>query len=218
MTSVKAEQPWVEVVPSLGAAVDIASIRKVASEYEARLRWKVLNPKIDVYRDLNLPPNTFSVALEHIACTAKGPISYEVEHWYQTSSGQTLRHQAFNPQEQSLARTREEKWIAETSTLGSLVLSPYGSDPRSFVCAYVTAKCSKRRFQWPIPNLTPLEGPTDRLNALNKAHRDKFLPTCASFKSHSCGFAKYCPAQTEKPEPLPQEGRKLKQVQLSLGV
>jgi putative RecB family exonuclease len=33
-----------------------------------------------------------------------------------------------------------------------------------------------------------------------------------------CGFARYCAAKTEKPEPLPEGGRKLKQVQLALAV
>jgi putative RecB family exonuclease len=33
-----------------------------------------------------------------------------------------------------------------------------------------------------------------------------------------CGFAKYCAAKTAKPEPLPEGGRKLKQVQLTLAV
>jgi putative RecB family exonuclease len=33
-----------------------------------------------------------------------------------------------------------------------------------------------------------------------------------------CGFAKYCAARTAKPEPLPEGGRKLKQVQLTLAV
>jgi putative RecB family exonuclease len=33
-----------------------------------------------------------------------------------------------------------------------------------------------------------------------------------------CGFAKYCAAKTAKPEPLPEGGRKLKQMQLTLGV
>jgi putative RecB family exonuclease len=33
-----------------------------------------------------------------------------------------------------------------------------------------------------------------------------------------CGFAKYCAAKTAKPEPLPEGGRKLKQVQLALAV
>lgn len=33
-----------------------------------------------------------------------------------------------------------------------------------------------------------------------------------------CGFARYCAAKTAKPEPLPEGGRKLKQVQLTLAV
>jgi putative RecB family exonuclease len=33
-----------------------------------------------------------------------------------------------------------------------------------------------------------------------------------------CGFAKYCAAKTPKPEPLPEGGRKLKQVQLTLAI
>jgi putative RecB family exonuclease len=33
-----------------------------------------------------------------------------------------------------------------------------------------------------------------------------------------CGFAKYCAAKTAKPEPLPENGRKRKQVQLALAV
>jgi putative RecB family exonuclease len=33
-----------------------------------------------------------------------------------------------------------------------------------------------------------------------------------------CGFAKYCAAKTAKPEPLPEGGRKLRQVQLALAV
>jgi putative RecB family exonuclease len=33
-----------------------------------------------------------------------------------------------------------------------------------------------------------------------------------------CGYVKYCPAQNTKPEPLPQEGRKQRLVQLSLAV
>ena len=33
-----------------------------------------------------------------------------------------------------------------------------------------------------------------------------------------CGFAKYCPAKTEKPEPLPETGRKQRIVQLALAV
>jgi hypothetical protein len=178
-TSVEAEQPWVEVVPSLGAAVDIASIRKVNHEYAARLRWKVLNPNIDIYRDLNLPLNAYSIALEHIACTAQGPISYEVEHWYQTPNGRTLHHRILSLKEQSLSLAREKKWLAETATPWSQILSPYGSDSRSFVCAYVTAKCSKQKFRWPLHNLTPLDGPVDRLKTLNQAHTAQFIPACS---------------------------------------
>jgi CRISPR/Cas system-associated exonuclease Cas4 (RecB family) len=33
-----------------------------------------------------------------------------------------------------------------------------------------------------------------------------------------CGFAKYCAAKTDKPEPLPESGQKLKLVQLALQI
>jgi hypothetical protein len=173
-----AKEQWVEVVPSLGSAVDLSSIRKVSNEYEARLRWKVLNPNIDVYQKFHLPENSFTVGLEHIACSPRGPMSYEVEHWFQTPTQQKLYWKRFSLQEQALARTREEKWLHDTQTPWSQILSPFGSDPRSFVCAYVTAKCAKQPFQWPIPNLTPLEGQIERLKAMNKAHAAKFIPQC----------------------------------------
>jgi hypothetical protein len=36
-----AKEQWVEVVSSLGSAVDLNSIRKVSNEYEARLRGRI---------------------------------------------------------------------------------------------------------------------------------------------------------------------------------
>jgi hypothetical protein len=172
-----AKEQWIEVVPSF-SSVDIASIRKISNEYEARLRWNILNPRLDIYREFHLPEHSFTVSLEHIACTSRGPISYEVERWYQTPDIQKLYWKRFTLKEQALARTREEKWLHDTQTSWSQISSPFGSDPRSFVCAYVTAKCAKKAFQWPIPNLTPLEGQVERLKAMNKAHAAKFIPQC----------------------------------------
>jgi hypothetical protein len=166
------------VVPSLGSAVDLSSIRKVSHEYEARLRWKVLNPNIDIYQKIHLPENSFTVGLERISCTPRGPLSYEVQRWFQTPDTPKLYWKKFTLQEQALARTRQEKWLRDTQTPWSQILSPFGSDPRSFVCAYVTAKCAKQPFHWPIPNLTPLEGKLERLKALNKAHTAQFVPQC----------------------------------------
>ena len=77
-----AKEQWVEVFQSLGSAVDLSSIRKVSNKYEARLRWKVLNTNIDVYQKFHLPENSFTVGLEHISCSPRGPISYQVEHWF----------------------------------------------------------------------------------------------------------------------------------------
>ena len=173
-----AKEQWVEVVPSLGSAVDLSSIRKVSNEYEALLRWKVLNPNIDVYQKFHLPENSFTVGLEHIICSPRGPISYEVEHWFQTPDTPKLYWKRFTSKEQALARTREEKWLHDTQTSWDQILSPFGSDPRSFVCAYVTAKCAKQPFQWPIPDHTPLEGQVERLKAMGKAHAAKFIPQC----------------------------------------
>jgi putative RecB family exonuclease len=46
---------------------------------------------------------------------------------------------------------------------------------------------------------------------------DKWVPKVGKHCDR-CGYAKYCAAQTTKPEPLPDDGRKLRQVQLTLGV
>jgi hypothetical protein len=62
-----AKEQWVEVVPSLGSAVDLSSIRKVSNEYEARLRWKVLNPNIDIYQKFHLPENSFTIGLSRLS-------------------------------------------------------------------------------------------------------------------------------------------------------
>lgn len=174
---IHAQENWAEISPSF-SAVDINSIRKVADEYEARLRWNILNPNIDIYQRLHLPKHSYTVSLERIACSPHSLVSYEVERWYQTPNGQKLSWKKFTRTEQALARSREKKWQADTQTPWSQISSPYGSDPRSFVCAYATAQCAKRPFKWPIPNLTPLEGSTERLKALNQAHAANFIPKC----------------------------------------
>ncbi len=46
---------------------------------------------------------------------------------------------------------------------------------------------------------------------------DEWVPKVGGHCDH-CGYTKYCAAKIAKPEPLPEGGRKLKQVQLTLAV
>ena len=53
--------------------------------------------------------------------------------------------------------------------------------------------------------------------ALKLRNDDEWAPN-PGHHCERCGFTKYCPAKSEKPEPLPETGRKQRVVQLALAI